>query len=197
MHGLVALRQVGSSGTRARTRVSCIGRRILYHWATREAPWLLLSLLLFGIITCLLRCILFILRAISPDSHTFTTIASHLSNTGWVFNTNLWLKYIWLIWWVSDDLCARAQLLQSCPALCKPMGCSTPGSSVHGVFPARILEWVALPSSKGSSWPKIQGSNLHLLHLLQSREVLYVLSHRGSSIVTYVYVLKSLWHIIQ
>ena len=123
VHGLVALWQVGSSGTRAQTRVSCIGRWILYHWDTREAPSLLLLLLLFGIITCLLKCILFfILMAISPESHTLAIIASHLSNTGWVFNTNLWLKYIWLIWWVSDDLCMCAQLLQVVSNSLQPHG---------------------------------------------------------------------------
>ena len=37
-----------------------------------------------------------------------------------------------------------------CPTLCKPMDCSPLGSSVHGILPARILEWVAMPSSKGS-----------------------------------------------
>ena len=42
--------------------------------------------------------------------------------------------------------------------------CSWPGSSVHGVLPARILEWVAMPSSGGSSLPQV--SNLHLLCLL-------------------------------
>ena len=35
-----------------------------------------------------------------------------------------------------------------------PVDCSSPGSSVHGVLQARILEWVAMPSSRGSSWPK-------------------------------------------
>ena len=34
------------------------------------------------------------------------------------------------------------------------MDCSPPGSSVHGIFQARILEWVAMPSSRGSSWPR-------------------------------------------
>ena len=34
---------------------------------------------------------------------------------------------------------------------CDPMDCSPPGSSVHGILQARILEWVAMPSSKGSS----------------------------------------------
>ena len=41
--------------------------------------------------------------------------------------------------------------LQSCPTLCNPMNCSPPGSSVHGILQARILEWVAMPSSRGSS----------------------------------------------
>ena len=40
---------------------------------------------------------------------------------------------------------------QSCPALCNHVDCSLPGSSVHGVLQARILEWVAFPFSRGSS----------------------------------------------
>ena len=43
---------------------------------------------------------------------------------------------------------------QLCPTLCNPMDCSPPGSSVHGIFQARILEWVAIFFSRGSSWPK-------------------------------------------
>ena len=43
---------------------------------------------------------------------------------------------------------------RSCPTLCNPMDCSLPGSSVHGILPARILEWVAISSSKGSSLPR-------------------------------------------
>ena len=42
---------------------------------------------------------------------------------------------------------------QSCPTLCDPMGCSLPGSSVHGILQARILEWVAIPFSRASSQP--------------------------------------------
>ena len=48
-------------------------------------------------------------------------------------------------------MCARAQLLQSCLILCNPINCSLPGSSAHGILQARILEWVATPSSRGSS----------------------------------------------
>ena len=45
-------------------------------------------------------------------------------------------------------------VVQSCLTLGNPMVCSLPGSSVHRVFQARILEWVAMPSSKGSSQPR-------------------------------------------
>ena len=52
--------------------------------------------------------------------------------------------------------CVHAKLLQSCPALCDPMDCSPPGSSVHGILQARILQGIAMPSSKGSSQPRDQ-----------------------------------------
>ena len=38
--------------------------------------------------------------------------------------------------------------------LCDPMDCSLPGFSVHGIFQTRILEWVSMPSSRGSFWPR-------------------------------------------
>ena len=52
--------------------------------------------------------------------------------------------------------CLPAKLLQLCPTLCNPMDCSLPGSSVHGILQARILDWVAMASSKGSSNPRIK-----------------------------------------
>ena len=48
----------------------------------------------------------------------------------------------------------RAKSLQSCPTLWDPMDCSPPGSSVHGILQARKLEWVIIPCSRGSSWPR-------------------------------------------
>ena len=45
---------------------------------------------------------------------------------------------------------------QSCPTLCNSMDCSPQGFSVHGILQARILKWVAIPLSRGSSWPKDQ-----------------------------------------
>ena len=52
---------------------------------------------------------------------------------------------------VCEYVCSVAQ---SCPTLCDPVDCSPPGSSVHGISQARILEWVAMPSSRGSSPPR-------------------------------------------
>ena len=49
-----------------------------------------------------------------------------------------------------------AVLIQSCLSLCDPMDCNLPGSSVHGIFQARILEWVAISFSRGPSQPKDQ-----------------------------------------
>ena len=49
-----------------------------------------------------------------------------------------------------------AQSLQPCPTLCDPMDFSSPGSSVHGIFQARILKRVAISSSRGSSPPSNQ-----------------------------------------
>ena len=51
-------------------------------------------------------------------------------------------------------MCVRgcAESLHSCPTLCHPVDCSPPGSSVHGILQAGIPEWVAMFSSRGSSW---------------------------------------------
>ena len=43
---------------------------------------------------------------------------------------------------------------QSCPTLCDPMDCSPPGFSVHGILQARILEWIAIPFTRGTSQPR-------------------------------------------
>ena len=53
-------------------------------------------------------------------------------------------------------VCVCTLSLQSCLTLCDPMDCSSPGSSVHGILQVRILEWVAMTSSRGSSWPGIK-----------------------------------------
>ena len=52
--------------------------------------------------------------------------------------------------------CVHAELFQSCLTLCDPMDYSLPGYSVHGILRARMLEWVAIPFSRGSSQPRDQ-----------------------------------------
>ena len=82
------------------------------------------------------------------------------------------LAYDLYVAWV---VILRAQSLQPCPTLCDPMDCSPTGSSVHGILQARILEWAAIPFSRGSSqsrdWTQV---------LQNCRQILYHLSHEGS-----------------
>ena len=67
--------------------------------------------------------------------------------------------------------------------LCDPLDCSPPGSSIHGILKARILEWVAMPSSG-----ELPGcSNLGLLHC---RQILYCLSCQGSQLFVHCITLK-------
>ena len=69
------------------------------------------------------------------------------------------------------NLPGACQVIQSCPTLCDPMDYSPPRSSVYGILQARILEWVAMPSSRGFSWPRDQ---THIYHISWvSRWVLY------------------------
>ena len=69
-----------------------------------------------------------------------------------------------------QEVCVCAE---SCPSFCDTMDCSPPGSSVHGLLQARILEWAAISYSRGIF--TTQGSNLHLL---LGRQILYHLSYR-------------------
>ena len=75
---------------------------------------------------------------------------------------------------------SAVSVAQLCPTLCHPVDCSPPGSSVHGILQARILEWTAISFSRGSSRPR-QASNLGLLHC---RQILYRLSYQGNPIYT-------------
>ena len=66
----------------------------------------------------------------------------------------------------SSNLCSKSTFSKKCTlkilvaqsglTLCDPMDCSIPGSSIHGILQARILELVAIPFSRGSSWPRDQ-----------------------------------------
>ena len=89
-------------------------------------------------------------------------------------------------------VCARTCLVaQSCLSLCDPMDCSPPGSSVHGILQARILERVAMPSFRGSSQPRIEPTSPTLW------ADSFCLNHQGSprkwEWVTYPFSTGSSW----
>ena len=70
-----------------------------------------------------------------------------------------------------------SSVTKSCPTRCNPMNCNPPDSSVHGIFQARILQWVAIFFSRRASWPR---NRTHLSWI--GRQILYCLSHMGSPI---------------
>ena len=72
-------------------------------------------------------------------------------------------------------MCVKS--LQLCPTLCNPMNWSPPGSSAQGILQAKILEWAAMPCSRGSSRPRDQG---HVYFSCSGRRILYHWHHLGS-----------------
>ena len=65
----------------------------------------------------------------------------------------------------------HAKLLQLCPPFCSPMDWSLPSSAVHGILQARILEWIAMPSFRGSSLPR-NGTSLFYVYLQRQADSL-------------------------
>ena len=70
-------------------------------------------------------------------------------NCSYLFSLPPWLNSI--DWMLSES---ESEVAQLCLTLCDPMDCSLSGSSVHGILQARILEWVAISFSRGSSQPR-------------------------------------------
>ena len=78
----------------------------------------------------------------------------------------IWKKYVPVnIWMDREDVAyiwrniiqlwkTESEVVQSRLTLCDPMDCNLPGSSIHGIFQARILEWGAISFSRRSSWPR-------------------------------------------
>ena len=70
---------------------------------------------------------------------------------------------------------SESEVTQSCPTLCDPTDCNLPGFSIHGIFQARILEWVAISFSRGSSRPRDRTQVSRIVGRCFCR-----LSHQGS-----------------
>ena len=78
--------------------------------------------------------------------------------------------------------------VQSCPTLCDPMDSSQPGSTVHGIFQARILEWVEISSSRGSSWPMDWTPVSCLLHEQAGSWALAITWEIYTCVCIYIYI---------
>ena len=71
---------------------------------------------------------------------------------------------------------SKSEVTQSCPTLCDPMDCSLPGSSVHGIFQAIVLGWIAISFSRGPSQPR---DRTPVSHIVDRRFIVW--ATRGSS----------------
>ena len=116
----------------------------------------------------------------SPTSSWWRTHVLKWLEPGWVDNRDKRMKYPprpppTLV--ILHCCCLDSHL---CLTLWDPMGCSPPGSSVHGSSQARTLEWVAISFSRGSSWPK-DGAHISCL----GRCVLYRWATREAHLAVY------------
>ena len=167
----------GSSQPRNQSQVSRIAGRFFTSWATREAqeywsgwpipspadlPWL-------------------------RNQTGVSCIAGSLF-TIWAMREALDIirTYIYYIY-----ICVCARSIQLCLTLCDPVDRSLPGSIFHGIFQARILEWVATPFSRGSSQPTDRTP--HLLRLLCWKVGSLSLAPPGKPIYTYIHIYIQLY----
>ena len=67
---------------------------------------------------------------------------------------NIEVLHRWQFHQAFSGLVKKLEVAQFCETLCDPKDCSLAGSSVHGIFQARVLEWVVISFSRGSSWPR-------------------------------------------
>ena len=115
----------GSFQPRDQTQVSCIAGRFFTIQVTRESS----------------KVIILIIALLRYNSHTIQLIYQQYSIQ-------------WILVCSQNSAPFIIVVAQSCLTLCHPMDCSLPGSSVHGIFQARILEWLAISFSRESSWPR-------------------------------------------
>ena len=96
----------------------------------------------FPLLNMLRKCFVYI----QPGYSVYT---SFLFSSSFLFFSLIWSSYRY-----QEDICLRlSEVAQSGPTLCDPMDCSPPGSSIHGIFQAGILESVAISFSRGFSRP--------------------------------------------
>ena len=143
-----------------------------------------------------LSCLLYLEKPL-PIHHFWDQIlftSKSYSNSHNRHLSQLWLSLaLWpRLWAVQKDrkwleildlvLPVHAKSLQSCLAVCDPMDCSPPGSSVPGILQARILEWAAMPSCMESSGPR-DWTHVSYISCI-GRWFLYHWCHLGSPFLT-------------
>ena len=100
--------------------------------------------------------------ASSMDIDLLMLVLQMISEIPPVVNSNMRLGIFLFLFKVEHALvelhhyALKVKVAQSCLILCDPMDCSLPASSVHGILQARILEWIAIPFFRGSSWSRDQ-----------------------------------------
>ena len=129
VHGILQARKLewvaisffkGSSQPRGQTCVSCMGRQILYHEPLGKP----------------------VLHLVGARNLMMDTMVNFRMKMQWPGLPS--------IQWTKSSLPSCCSVIQSYRTLCNPMDYSPPGSSVQGTLQARILEWVAIPFSRGS-----------------------------------------------
>ena len=99
----------------------------------------------------LLSCFSRVQLCVAPLSLGFCRQGNHYSLVFQCQNPHFWAASL-MIQWLRICLPVQGCLLtQSYPTLCNPMDCRLPGSSVHGILQARILEWIAIPFSRANT----------------------------------------------
>ena len=115
---------------------------------------------------------------------------THFSTHTWSFIGTVMTNWAWVL----------DKSLQSCPTLCDPADCSPPGFFDHGLLQARILEWIAMPSCRGSSWPRdwtwVSWTAGRFFTIWATREALdkrrRVLKSRDITLPTKVHIVKAM-----
>ena len=132
-----------SSQTRDQTLISyisCIGRQVLYQWHHLGSPHVII---------------------IHLSKHAMNSTKSKSKR-------KLCMDFGWItVYGIGSCLVTNISFLwsevaQSCPTLFNPVDCSPPGSFVHGILQARILEWIAISFSRGPSWPRDRTQVSHI-----------------------------------
>ena len=107
---------------------------------------------------CILKAVIFPVVIYGCESWTIKKAESWRTD---VFELKCWRRLLTVPWTARrskqstlKECESKSEVAQSCLTLCDPLDCSLPGSSLHGIFQARVLEWVGISFFRGSSQPR-------------------------------------------